>query len=253
MTDKQTKVIMPIVLYFLAFAIANASPLNSVELNSTKVSLTLPTLPSFDIPSRPRVSLESFLDRARMGLVEYDETNKSLKIDYFDTPFERIYFDNDIAHMVKMSAKDTKHILRPYHYHRFQLNEIKPVFRIHCKFMLNFISLGNKTWEDEYRLATNLFAYYRRLYENGDHTDLVCYFVDASTQAQANCLLRLVSDPQGEFPFPIVEYSHVHRNRHPNEPRVSHYHPHNSKFFLFHKDSFKFGTKCISCKNCYFL
>lgn len=224
---------MSFLLYFLAIAIgANCPVWSTVQVNSTEPNSTV-SLPSFDVISQSFPVFDKFLDRVRMGLIDYDERNTSLKIVYNETPFERILYEIDIDHMVKLSARDTKHIIRPYHYHRFQLDSDEIIFRIHCKFMLNFISLGNKTWENEFRLATNLMSYYRRLYENGSHTDIVCYFVDAFTQKQANCLLHLVSDPLGE-PFPVVEYSHVHRNRHLKEPKVSHYHPHNSKYLRLH-------------------
>lgn len=198
----------------VSFSVANATTSRSSPSNFTP----LPSL--FD---------DLFVDRARMGLVPYKEENTLLHIEYFDTPFERQYYKEDIKHMISMSVRDTRNIIRPYHFHRFQQLPNSTTFRLHCKFMLNFIDLGNKTWVNEYQMATNLIAYYRRLYENGDHTDLVCYFVDTVNQTESDCLLRLVSNPNGE-PFPVVEFSTVSRRLlKPKEPKVSHYHPHQSK------------------------
>ncbi len=205
----------------------NTTTITPITITPNTITPITPVTPT----ATPLPSLweDLFVDRARMGLIPYKEENTSLHIDYFDTPFERQYYEHDIKHMISMSARDTRDIIRPYHYHRFQ--QASSTFRLHCKFMLNFIQLGNGTWEKEFRLATNLIAYYRRLYTNGDHMDLVCYFVDTANQTEADCLLRLVSDPHGE-PFPVVEFSSVRRRGGAflkGEPKVSHYHPHNSK------------------------
>lgn len=74
---------------------------------------------------------------------------------------------------------------------RFRTQE--QLFRLHCRFVENFIRKGDEKFDAYYDDMNNMFAVHERKLANGGSLDQVCYLVDAANQTEADCLLRMVN------------------------------------------------------------
>ena len=128
--------------------------------------------------------------------------NASTSANLLKEPFQLLLqSEEDVKYLIAQGRKKTSNIIKPYRFQRFALPTGQ--YRLHCKLVYNWINTSNHDWVVEYSSVTNLVASTLAEQQGGQPEDLVCYFVDAANQVEANCLLELMKNHT--IPFPKVE------------------------------------------------